>query len=271
MASKKVYNFKIDPIEDEIFDTTTPKMVVFDGLHKVEWQLRIDFYDNDNTDKDSSHIKRIIISPICRIASFVEAVYEPHYSVSVSVQFPGMNIVQEFTKLTYDPEDRVYRPAYETISWEKAYSTFYHRKLYKLTELDCEFTVIDTKPTAMLLNLERTMENYRSIYESAERSDITLRLLDGEIPAHKFILTAHSPVFERMFSIDMVERSSNVVVIEDIDKATMDALLRYIYYNDIEGMVESPTKAYVAADKYQIETAMEIAQKLEARSGIIKD
>lgn len=270
MAMKKVFKFKIDPEEDTIFDTQ-PKMIVFDGFHKIEWQLRIDFQDSDNTDKDSSHIKRIIISPICHISSFVEEAYEPHYEVSVKIPFPGLNIVQEFTKMSYDPSEHCYRPAYETISWEKAYSTFYHRKLYKMTDLDCEFTVIDVQPSAMIQNLERTLENYRNIYESGERSDITLRLIDGEIPAHKFMLTAHSPVFERMFNIDMVERSTSVVMIEDIERSTMDALLRYIYYNGIEGIEESPSKAYIAADKYQIETAMDIAQKLEARIGIVKD
>lgn len=266
----RVFKFKIDPIEDEIFDTT-PKMIVFDGFHKIEWQLRIDFYENENSDKDNSHIKRIIISPICKISSFVEEAYRPHYTVSIKIPFPGLNIVQHFKKLSFDPAEGLYRPAYETISWEKAYSTFYHRKLYKKTDLECEFTVIDVKPSAIIQNLEKSLENYKNIYESGERSDITMRLVDGELHAHKFILTAHSPVFERMFNIDMVERSTNVVVIEDIETETMDALLRYVYYNGIEGIEKCPTKVYVAADKYQIETAMDIAQKLELRSGIIKD
>lgn len=64
-----------------------------------------------------------------------------------------------------------------------------------------------------------------------DSSDVTIEAADGEkIKAHRFILSARSPVFKAMFSSSMRESSSEGCVrIADTDATVLKALLQYMY------------------------------------------
>ena len=66
------------------------------------------------------------------------------------------------------------------------------------------------------------------------------------------MLMARSPVFKKMFEIDMKEAESNQVTIEDITEAVGKEMITYIYTDkapNIKGMVE---ELWFAADKYEL-------------------
>ncbi|KAL6651719.1 hypothetical protein ACP70R_010644 [Stipagrostis hirtigluma subsp. patula] len=60
-------------------------------------------------------------------------------------------------------------------------------------------------------------------------TDITINTTDGVLKAHKAILSASSPVFERMFLHDLKEKKSSMVDIEDMSLEACSALLGFIY------------------------------------------
>lgn len=52
---------------------------------------------------------------------------------------------------------------------------------------------------------------------------------DEELPAHRIILTARSPVFRALLNSDMREGKEGVVVIEDVRAPVFRALLHFVY------------------------------------------
>lgn len=64
---------------------------------------------------------------------------------------------------------------------------------------------------------------------SGNYSDVTLVAGEPEIRAHRAILAARSQVFDAMFSIDMAEKATGHVVIDDVDGEVVHQMLGYIY------------------------------------------
>lgn len=84
--------------------------------------------------------------------------------------------------------------------------------------------------------------------------------MSGEnIGAHRIILETRSPVFEAMLKQDTKENETGEVVIEDLDKSTIDAILAYIYSGDIgELTTEKALSLYAAAEKYDIKNVKKV-------------
>ena len=62
-----------------------------------------------------------------------------------------------------------------------------------------------------------------------ETSDIVIHCQGEQIPAHKCILSARSPVFRAMMQANMVESIKREITIEDEDKDVLFEMLRFIY------------------------------------------
>ncbi|GBO32534.1 TD and POZ domain-containing protein 3 [Araneus ventricosus] len=96
-------------------------------------------------------------------------------------------------------------------------------------------------------------DDLKSMYNDGILSDTELRTSTQTFPAHKNILSARSPVFRRMFSNDMKEKSSGLVDITDLEEDTVHRMLLYVYTDSLEDLqYESASKLYEAADKYEI-------------------
>ncbi|KAF8787710.1 Speckle-type POZ protein like [Argiope bruennichi] len=103
------------------------------------------------------------------------------------------------------------------------------------------------------LNAAELVKDLKSICNNAIFSDSELRTSTQTFPTHMAILSARSPVFKSMFSHDMKEKNRRHVDITDLDDETIHQMLLYIYMNSVEAQqLESVSKLYVAADKYQI-------------------
>ncbi|GFR19175.1 tdpoz3 [Trichonephila clavata] len=116
--------------------------------------------------------------------------------------------------------------------------------------------------TSQLDKISDLKEDLQCLYEEGIFSDVKLRTTTQTFKVHKTILSARSPVFRAMLSIDMKEKIHECVDVPDLEDDTVRRMLIYIYTNELEGLQwESASKLYVAADKYEI-----IALKSKCRS-----
>ena len=119
--------------------------------------------------------------------------------------------------------------------------------------------------------------------------DVTLVAGEKEFRAHKVVLSARSPIFAKMFEVDMKEKSTNKIEIEDIEAKILQKMLINMYSGDtpllnsaadqltvakLRGKDESEAvsplpadpceeakKLLYAADKYQIEGLVKCCEK----------
>ena len=80
-------------------------------------------------------------------------------------------------------------------------------------------------------------------------TDFTLVVGVHEFKVHKFILAARSPVFKRMFEMDMKECSS---VLEDITAEAVDELLTYLYTGTAPNLEELTEELFEAVNEYEL-------------------
>ena len=78
-------------------------------------------------------------------------------------------------------------------------------------------------------------------------------MCDGvEFKCHKLILSARSPVFDKMFTIDLKEQKTSEVKIYDLDPETIKEMLKYIYSDEINESSGKIEDLFYAADKYDV-------------------
>ncbi|XP_054165069.1 speckle-type POZ protein-like [Oppia nitens] len=75
-----------------------------------------------------------------------------------------------------------------------------------------------------------------------------------EFYASKLVLSARSEVFQNMFTNDCLEKSSNKVIIDDIDSDVFEIFLRYLYTGECDQLDEWYDKLLIVADKYLVES-----------------
>lgn len=91
------------------------------------------------------------------------------------------------------------------------------------------------------------------LYLDSKFCDIEITTGDRVFSVHKTVICARSRVFSAMFENDTQEKNSGVVDIPDVDSATMNRMLTYMYSDVIEDMdFKEVEKMYVAADKYEV-------------------
>ncbi|XP_055951484.1 TD and POZ domain-containing protein 5-like [Argiope bruennichi] len=92
-----------------------------------------------------------------------------------------------------------------------------------------------------------------SLYMEGTLCDTKLRTETEAFPAHRAVLSARSPVFKKMFTIDMREKTRDSVDIPDLKADTVRKLLMFMYTDTVEDMDwETAKELYFAADKYEI-------------------
>ena len=83
-------------------------------------------------------------------------------------------------------------------------------------------------------------------------ADVTITCGGKEFRAHKLILASQSPVFKKMFEIDMKERRSGVIEVPDITPAVMSDLLAYLYTGTAPHVDTLARELLNAANKYEL-------------------
>jgi len=90
-----------------------------------------------------------------------------------------------------------------------------------------------------------------NLFTSEKGADVTFELPDGEVQAHKNIISARVDVFDKMFSTNMQESLTNKVKIVDSDVASFKAFLRFLYTGKLIEPFE-PERVLVLAKKYDV-------------------
>lgn len=75
------------------------------------------------------------------------------------------------------------------------------------------------------------MDKFKKLYES-NTGDIIIKTNSDNINVISYIIKNASPVFDKMLSNNMVEKSNKEIDLSDYDHKDIDFMLRYIYYND---------------------------------------
>ncbi|GFY49441.1 hypothetical protein TNIN_158031 [Trichonephila inaurata madagascariensis] len=106
------------------------------------------------------------------------------------------------------------------------------------------------------LDSMRTLKaNLESSYNENLLCDVEIKTKTSTFPAHKYVLSARSPVFKAMFTNDMKEKNTGCVYIEDLTDDTIRRMLQYMYTATVtvqDLQWESACRLYAAADKYEI-------------------
>lgn len=133
----------------------------------------------------------------------------------------------------------------------------------------CELTVVNKNSLVtvdesihrqpIVLQANAILNALEEQLEKQEFSDVTLVASCGkELPAHKFVLAARSPVFLAMFTNDMKEMTENSVVIKDLDYDSIKEMLRFMYVGKVENFDNVSGGILEAQDKYQIDGLKEL-------------
>lgn len=102
-------------------------------------------------------------------------------------------------------------------------------------------------------NFGQLLKNYNELLLNEQFNDVTFVIGREKFAAHRQILSTQSSVFKSMFEHDMLEKTSGVVKITDVESNTFKLLLRYIYYGKVNASdLEDWLKLLVAADKYDM-------------------
>lgn len=106
------------------------------------------------------------------------------------------------------------------------------------------------------IGLKKLAEDLSELCTSDENSDVTLKIDDETISAHKAILAARSPVFAAMFENEMSEKKTGIVNISDCDLEPFNVFLVYIYTGEAEFSKCNVFHLYKIADKYDVSELM---------------
>lgn len=94
--------------------------------------------------------------------------------------------------------------------------------------------------------------NFKTYLFNDALSDVVFKIDDTELPAHKIMLASASPVFEKMFSHQMKENITNVVVVEETDPDIFKEMLSFIYTGEVDNLETMACGLYELANRYDI-------------------
>merc|ERR1712098_275831 len=95
-------------------------------------------------------------------------------------------------------------------------------------------------------------------------ASVVVKCGDSKFECHKVFLAARSPVFKAMLTIEMKEKISNEIQIDDAEPEVIAELLKFIYTGkpspSFLDKCSNAMNLFFAADKYQIEALKEICE-----------
>lgn len=92
----------------------------------------------------------------------------------------------------------------------------------------------------------------KSLLEDKQFSDVTFKIGDSLINAHRNVLVSRSEYFRAMFTGGMRENNEKVVSIPDVDSTTFREILEFLYTGKIEINHNNIVPIITAAEHFQI-------------------
>ena len=101
--------------------------------------------------------------------------------------------------------------------------------LFHNLKIVCVLDVFDDNPVDhIIVPQDNPQADFSSLLD-AGHFDVTLVAGEKELRAHKVVLSARSPIFAKMFEVDMKEKSTNKVKIDDIEPEILEKMLVNVY------------------------------------------
>jgi len=91
-------------------------------------------------------------------------------------------------------------------------------------------------------------------------TDVEFLVGEETFGAHRSLLSARSPVFAAMFASGMKEAVDGQVRIEDVNPTTFQLFLKFLYTGMFEPSSTDNRELFAVADKYGVETLMELCR-----------
>jgi len=102
-------------------------------------------------------------------------------------------------------------------------------------------------------NLCSLAADLQRILSNEESGDVTFKIGQSTIKAHKTLLTARSVYFEKMFSTGMTESISGMVEIKECDPEMFRIMLNYIYTDEVPRKLNEIAKSLIpVADMFLV-------------------
>ncbi|KAK0072548.1 hypothetical protein PV326_014358, partial [Microctonus aethiopoides] len=122
------------------------------------------------------------------------------------------------------------------------------------------------KPKPQVLN--NLCDRFKNFLTSPDLSDMTIVIDEKEIPVHKIILAACSPVLFAMFKADVTEPVNTRFVVTDIEVDIMEKVIEFMYTGTIYPIPEFDDLLSIleVADKYQIINLKELCEEKLSQS-----
>ncbi|XP_057320585.1 TD and POZ domain-containing protein 2-like [Microplitis mediator] len=116
-------------------------------------------------------------------------------------------------------------------------------------------------------------DELQHFYKSTNFSDITLIVGDTEIPAHRVILSANSPVFATMLLSDMKQSRQNFISIDKIDMEVTLEMLNFFYKGVTKASFDTDfaLKMLEASDMYQANKLKNICEMTLLRNMTVEN
>ena len=111
-----------------------------------------------------------------------------------------------------------------------------------------------------LVPADNIRKDIKCLYQDVSFADVTITCDGKEFRAHKVILATQSPVFKKMFEIDMKERRSGVIEVSDITPAVMSDLLAYLYTGTAPHVDTLARELLNVANKYELPRLLSICE-----------
>jgi hypothetical protein len=95
-------------------------------------------------------------------------------------------------------------------------------------------------------------EKVHILYKDEVLTDVVIQSGKEEFKVHKAILASQSPVFRKMFEVDMEEKRSGVLTITDLSPAVVSDLVAYFYTGTAPNIHTLTRDLLNAAKKYEL-------------------
>ncbi|XP_008548919.1 kelch-like protein 24 [Microplitis demolitor] len=106
-------------------------------------------------------------------------------------------------------------------------------------------------------------QKLQQFHRATEFSDVILSVDGAELPAHKIILSSHSPVLHAMLTSDMREKKESRIDIDNFEIDVINEMLAYFYTGNTKASqdVETALKMLELSNMYQINGLEEICEQ----------
>ncbi|XP_057320397.1 kelch-like protein 24 [Microplitis mediator] len=106
-------------------------------------------------------------------------------------------------------------------------------------------------------------QELQQFHKATVFSDVILSVDGAELPAHKIILSSHSPVLFAMLTADMKEKKESRIDIENFEVDVINEMLTYFYTGETKASedVDTALKMLELANMYQINKLKDICEQ----------